>query len=153
MWLQGQQGNYDVGQVKEKCCYMVSFCHIRTDSYISDHHPIVRHQLYKLPSFKEKKKKKLRSFLVPLHLDWKRHQCPQFCCLSHLDVSPLFSAFLACLGSPIRVPSPSWVFVLVLTLAHPCSRKLDLSLCTVGTSSAFLQTADNILSLDLHCDL
>lgn len=61
---------------------MVSFCHIRTDSYISDHHPIVRHQLYKLPSFKEKKKKKLRSFLVPLHLGWRRHQCPQFCCLS-----------------------------------------------------------------------
>lgn len=32
VWLKGQQGNYDVGQVKKKSCYMVSFCHIRTDS-------------------------------------------------------------------------------------------------------------------------
>lgn len=129
-----------LGKLKKqnkKSCYMGSFVISGNRSNISDQRPVVRHQLYKLPSFKEKT---IRKSLVPLLFNvvwWEESeqmrqtgngdQCPQFSWVGFSGFWWIFSCFL-------RFSLPSFTdhaessrlalaLLLLFKLAQLCSRQ------------------------------
>lgn len=126
-----------VGKLKtkqqKKSCYVVSFCHIRTESWnrnnISDKH---RQTSAVQTAFIQRKK--LRGNLwspfsktssEQMRQTGKGDRCPQFCCVSYLGGFLLF--FLRFSPSLLTDQAESsrlaLLVVLVFKLAQPCSRQ------------------------------
>lgn len=132
---------------------------IRTRTYLRERR-VLRRQLYKLPSFK----KKPEGTSAPPSLDvvccedetgWEHpaSPAPLVHASAHSGGPSLASALQPWLTEGSHRSALPFCFGFFFLFAQTGSGLAGLSLCTVGTSSAFLQTADNILSLDLHCDL